>query len=222
MGRQLRFFIITLGAIGVILTWTYPNWRPAPVIETDEILFTELNEEQQAAFNALPANIQNGYLAMRRQNVLQATDLVTARLSVPEPVQEQIPLLEGAILAAQGEFAPVVLPEDETEREYPPFFNLYEAMGQVSIYQYADGTKFLRIENLSVVNGPQLQVLISPTDDPLVASELGRDYINLGDLKSPIGNQNYDIPRELVLDEYSSIVIFESRYQIVFGVANFG
>jgi hypothetical protein len=95
--------------------------------------------------------------------------------------------------------------------------------GSVKILKYSDGSRILRIENLKTSNGPKLEVWL--TDAPVIEGldgwrvfDDGR-YINLGALKGNIGSQNYSIPSEINLDDYSSISIWCERFSVSFGAA---
>ncbi len=96
--------------------------------------------------------------------------------------------------------------------------------GSVKILKYSDGTRILRIENLKTSNGPKLEVWL--TDAPVIEGLDGwrvfddGKFINLGALKGNIGSQNYSIPSETNLDDYSSISIWCERFSVSFGAAD--
>ena len=48
---------------------------------------------------------------------------------------------------------------------------------------------------------------------------VGDDYVHLGALKGNIGNQNYEIPAEVDLSEYKSVVIYCVPFHVVFATA---
>jgi hypothetical protein len=95
--------------------------------------------------------------------------------------------------------------------------------GSVKILKYSDDRRILRIENLKTSNGPKLEVWL--TDAPVIEGLDGwrvfddGEFINLGALKGNIGSQNYSIPREINLDEYSSVSIWCERFSVSFGAA---
>jgi len=95
--------------------------------------------------------------------------------------------------------------------------------GSVKILKYSDGSRILRIENLKTSNGPKLEVWL--TDAPVIEGLDGwrvfddGKYINLGALRGNIGSQNYSIPSEINLDDYSSISIWCERFSVSFGAA---
>ena len=95
--------------------------------------------------------------------------------------------------------------------------------GSVKILQYSDRSRILRIENLKTSNGPKLEVWL--TDAPVIEGLDGwrvfddGKFLNLGALKGNIGSQNYSIPSETNLDDYSSISIWCERFSVSFGAA---
>ena len=95
--------------------------------------------------------------------------------------------------------------------------------GSVKILKYSDGSRILRIEKLKTSNGPKLEVWL--TDAPVIEGLDGwrvfddGKFFNLGALKGNIGSQNYSIPSEINLDEYSSISIWCERFSVSFGAA---
>ena len=224
MGTKLRLLVIFMGGLLVVATFTYPSWRPPPVPEVEEEGFPGLPEELQDDFQALSERIRTGYLLMRQRNPQQATDLLIARLMVPQllpPEEQPLPPIEDARLIMEGEFGPIEMAEDD-ERELPPFSDLYESSGMVTIYLFPDDRKLLRIEDLNVVNGPNLVVALLTNPDPIAIADLGRDYQDLGPLRATTGNLNYEIPDELNINRYRSVVIYEQQYGIVFAEAKIG
>lgn len=99
----------------------------------------------------------------------------------------------------------------------------HDTTGAVKILQYSDGSRILRIENLKTSNGPKLEVWL--TDAPVIEGVDGwrvfddGKFINLGALKGNIGSQNYSIPSETILEDYSSISIWCERFSVSFGAA---
>lgn len=79
--------------------------------------------------------------------------------------------------------------------------------------------RFLRFEDFSTDNGPDLNVYLSPAPTDAPASQFDDDFIDLGDLKGNIGSQNYEIPADVDLDFYSTVVIWCVRFSVIFGAA---
>lgn len=233
MGSRFRWLLALIGAGVLALTYTYPLWRPEPQVSLEPVGFPGLNEELEATFVELPAGVQNAYLRMNEQNATRALELLTAHLTPPGPLPEDeaaLPPVENAVVVKSGEFAPIEMPETEDEedepRELPPFYEALYAgtSGTVTIYQYPDNTRLLRIEDLDVVNGPDLHVALSPNPMPLSGDidELGNIYVDIAPLKSNTGDQNYrNVPdaTNINLNNYNSVVIYDRTHRIIFGVA---
>ena len=68
-------------------------------------------------------------------------------------------------------------------------------------------------QNFESSNGPDLNVYLFNPDD-------SSDFIDLGDLKGNIGDQNYEIPEEIDLERYSDVWIWCVRFGTGFGSAD--
>lgn len=81
-----------------------------------------------------------------------------------------------------------------------------------------DGSNILRLENLDVLNGPDLRVVLSKNTGIRTSADLG-DYIELDTLKGNKGNQNYEIDSSIDIGEYKSAVVYCKAFHVVFNVA---
>ncbi len=101
------------------------------------------------------------------------------------------------------------------------FYNIvHEGEGQAAIYQLADGVRVLRFENFMVLNGPDLFVYLVP-ENP-VPNAIGFDFMafhDLGPLKGNVGAQNYELPADLDLSLYQSVVIWCRAFKVPFAAA---
>lgn len=91
--------------------------------------------------------------------------------------------------------------------------------GKALLYQLADGSHLLRLEDFKVTNGPDLMVYLVKQTDVTEASQVTAGFINLGDLKGNIGNQNYTIPAGTDISEYNSAVIWCELFGVLFSPA---
>lgn len=91
----------------------------------------------------------------------------------------------------------------------------HETSGTAAVIGDGSEQRFLRIEDLNTSNGPDLNVY-------LVNSSKGdvSDYIDLGDLKGNVGDQNYEIPVGSDLAVYDTVVIWCVRFSSPFGEAS--
>jgi hypothetical protein len=94
----------------------------------------------------------------------------------------------------------------------------HETKGTASIYQLADGQRTLRLSEFETSNGPDVHVYLTA-----VEVEKGSDaikeagFIDLGSIKGNKGDQNYDIPADVDLNEYKNVTIWCARFGVNFG-----
>ena len=77
-----------------------------------------------------------------------------------------------------------------------------------------NGTKYLRFENFSTTNGPDLRVYLT-----MNTTELDQEYIDLGKNKATQGNLNYELPDNISLDTYNTVLIWSRAFSVLFGFA---
>jgi hypothetical protein len=107
------------------------------------------------------------------------------------------------------------------QSEFVSADNLHQGSGSATIYQQGD-QRVLRFEDFSVTNGPDLHVILTKHPSPADRSDVGEDYIDLGSLKGNLGNQNYEIPDDVDLSDYQSVVIYCVPFHVVFATATLG
>lgn len=99
----------------------------------------------------------------------------------------------------------------------------HSTRGVVKIFELENGERILRIEGLDTSDGPQLEIWLS--DSPVIEGTAGwkvfddGKYKSLGVLKGNIGDQNYEIPEAVVLDDFISVSIWCVRFAVSFGAA---
>ena len=81
-----------------------------------------------------------------------------------------------------------------------------------------DQGKIVRLQDLDVSNGPDLRVLLSKSSVVRSSADLG-DYVELGKLKGNKGTQNYIVPSNVDVSEYSSVVVYCKPFKVVFNYA---
>lgn len=95
--------------------------------------------------------------------------------------------------------------------------------GRVLVIEQPDGSRILRIEDLSTTSGPDLRIWLS--SGPVIEGREGwfvfadHEYVELGRLKANQGNQNYRIPASADLTELTSVSIWCKRFAVSFGAA---
>ena len=97
----------------------------------------------------------------------------------------------------------------------------HPAVGDALVLNDGSEQRFLRFENFETDNGPDLNVFLSAgaTADG-DAGLFDDDFVDLGDLKGNIGPQNYEIPVDVDLDRYRTVVIWCVRFGVAFGAAD--
>jgi hypothetical protein len=96
----------------------------------------------------------------------------------------------------------------------------HETMGTASIYRLADGKRVLRFTGFSTSNGPDVQVYLgkaADANDNETVTKAG--FFHLGALKGTEGDQNYELPDDLNVDEYHSVTIWCRRFGVNFATA---
>ncbi|WKZ35191.1 MAG: DM13 domain-containing protein [Anaerolineales bacterium] len=132
---------------------------------------------------------------------------------------ETNPTVEAVEPQAPVENPPVVVADQVLSRG--SFYNLaHLSSGEAAVYQLADSTRILRLQNFSVDNGPDLYVYLVPVDPvPNASGSEIPGYYSLGRLKGNIGDQNYELPADLDLSQYKSVVIWCQAFAVPFAAA---
>ncbi|MCB0165178.1 MAG: DM13 domain-containing protein [Anaerolineae bacterium] len=139
------------------------------------------------------------------------TEIIAASAEMPDKAMDDPMPAEaagGPVAVVQGQF-----------KEADSF---HQGSGSATIYQLPDGSHVLRFEDFMATNGPDLHVLLTKHPAPASGSDIMEDYIDLGSLKGNIGNQNYDIPADVDVSQYQSVVIYCMPFHVVFATATLG
>lgn len=98
----------------------------------------------------------------------------------------------------------------------------HASSGVASVLNDGSSQRFLRFEDFETDNGPDLFVYLTSADAAAGDNEFDRDgeFINLGELKGNIGDQNYEIPVDVDLDQFDTVVIWCRRFSVSFGAAD--
>lgn len=96
----------------------------------------------------------------------------------------------------------------------------HSTQGTATIYNLGYGKRILRFTNFRTSNGPNVRVYLVAADDPKDNATVRRaDYVDLGDMKGNIGDQNYAIGPDVDLSKYRSVSLWCKRFSINFGSA---
>ena len=196
IGRVSGVVILALVGLGIGFAW----YLASPLF---------INETVDEAFPraALSAELPAG-------TTMEEAELQMEAAEVREnPVAEEI--TESMDEARQADELVVV-----TGGEFSGADSFHQGRGSATIYQLPDSSRVLRLEDFEVTNGPRLIVLLSASPDPESSRDVrAGEYENLGPLKGNIGNQNYDIPDNIDLSQFNSVVIYCEPFHVLFSKA---
>jgi hypothetical protein len=204
MRYRPRWTLLGLGAIVVALLFTYPVWRKLMTGRASAEAFGEASDAQKEVFSKISKDKEIGREAAATIYVSMLTKVV------PAPTSEQpTPVLPNAQIIRSGDFT-----EIDAVRT---------GKGSVKLYRSADGSLMLRLDDFSVTNGPDLAVYLSSAVAPKTRDELssgGMPEFRVGPLKGNQGNQQYNIPKELKVANYRSVVIFSDALRVIYSSAS--
>ncbi|MET9887768.1 DM13 domain-containing protein [Streptomyces sp. NPDC006430] len=99
----------------------------------------------------------------------------------------------------------------------------HSTTGTVKLIRLPDGSRTLRLEDLDTSSGPDLRLWL--TDAPVKEGKDGwfvfddGAHVSLGKLKGNKGDQNYEVPADVNLSDYTSVTIWCDRFNVSFGAA---
>ncbi len=96
----------------------------------------------------------------------------------------------------------------------------HPAVGTALVLNDGTDQRFLRFEDFATDNGPDLNVYLTSADADAPAGDFDDEFIDLGDLKGNIGSQNYEIPPDVDLEVFDTVVIWCVRFGVAFGAAD--
>lgn len=145
------------------------------------------------------------------------------KLLIDETVDDAVPVAVGTAPAedepAGGEPATTVA-AGPVEVATGDFVSLdHRTAGTLRVLDRGGGSRVVRLEGLMTDNGPDLFLYVST--NPVDGREAAFDdeFVNLGRLKGNQGDQNYDLPADVDLADYASVVIWCDRFDSAFGAA---
>jgi hypothetical protein len=212
MNNRLRVLLVLIGAILVVATFTYPEWRSFFIREAESDNFPGLNDAQQNLFLTLPPEQQTAYrelLATADATMVVGAVQAAIRPDSPVPTEEQaLPQMTDPSIVATGTFRQIDA--------------IHAGSGTITLYQLPDNSRVLRFEGFRVTNGPNLHVILTRNGDPRDASQVGTDYVDLGVLRGNVGDQHYSVPSEVDLSQYRGVVIYSILFQVVYSTGTLG
>lgn len=121
----------------------------------------------------------------------------------PEPVVQSTPTISTVV---EGQFV---------DRSHP-------GSGTAKVITDGSDQRFLRFEDFETDNGPDLFVYLTTAAADAPADDFGADgqFVNLGRLKGNVGPQNYEIPVDVDLTAFDTVVVWCDRFSAAFTAAD--
>jgi hypothetical protein len=170
------------------------------------------NRAVQAAVPAVLAVVVLGLVVLpyfRDETVVESlpASAVDLGLQAPAPAPTT-----PAVAAAAAAPAPAPAPSTTTTVPAPPARIAsgtlrgidHRASGAAALYRLADGTAFVRLEDIDVQNGPDYVLYLVPGTDRRAPGA----GVSLGDLKGNQGTQNYAVPAGIDLTTPHTVLIW--------------
>ncbi len=204
----IAIIIIAVAAAGLAITkpWLYFVNR-----EVNEA-FPGLTDAQREAVANMPEDQKQALIDMAMSTRKMVEDTAIAQIG------------EDMVVPAAEQAMPPDMPAEPTALAMGSFIDIdpiHGAEGSATIYQLPDGARVLRFEDFRSKNGPDLHVYLSTEAPTSTFAGLGANEIHLGALKGNVGNQNYEVPADVDLSQYRSVVIYCVPFRVVFSTAAF-
>lgn len=95
----------------------------------------------------------------------------------------------------------------------------HETAGTATVYE-VDGKRVLRLSDFRTANGPDVKITVVAAADAKDDATVKRaGYVNVAPMKGNVGDQNYELPADLDLSKYRTVVIWCERFAVNFGAA---
>jgi electron transfer DM13 len=95
----------------------------------------------------------------------------------------------------------------------------HETRGTATVLE-VDGKRVLRLTDFATSNGPDVRVYLVAAGDASDNEAVTRaGFVELGKLKGNQGDQNYDVPAGLDLNQYRAVTIWCARFGVNFATA---
>ncbi|GAB4453859.1 MAG: DM13 domain-containing protein [Armatimonadaceae bacterium] len=139
-------------------------------------------------------------------------------LFVNQTVNESLPTASAGALPANTAAEPTAEPKLLRSGAFESL--AHQTKGTAGIYEI-NGKNVLRLTGFETSNGPDVRVyLVKGTDGKDNNAINAGGFVELGTLKGNIGDQNYEIPANIDLGEFSAVSIWCKRFAVNFGAAS--
>ena len=91
--------------------------------------------------------------------------------------------------------------------------------GTAAVLSDGSPQRFLRFTEFATDNGPDVNVYLSTAAPDGDSGDFDDDFIDLGDLSGNAGDQNYELPEDVDLSRYRTVVLWCVRFGVPFSAA---
>jgi hypothetical protein len=160
------------------------------------------------AASELPSDVVDEATTDEMNDLMEDED-IPLEVAAEEPMPEVVDAAEeaGAVVTLiEGSFV---------DRSHP-------GSGLAKVLNDGTDQRFLRFEDFETDNGPDLFVYLTRADAAADADAFGvdGDFVDLGRLKGNVGEQNYEIPIEVDLSQFGTVVVWCNRFSVAFTAAD--
>lgn len=153
------------------------------------------------------------------ETAMETPEVLSMESIIPKKT-EGTDVLKDAKTSGESTENEVILPQPILSGMFEDVDFVHKGKGTARVFRLSDGMLVLRLEDFEVTNGPGLHVILSKHPRPRSSGEV-KDigYLDLGNLKGSIGNQNYTLPDGIDISEFKSVVIYCYPFNVVFSTA---
>ncbi len=188
----------TIVALAFIAWLAYSIFGVQTLFTNAEVSETQPIFSSGAGASGLPSDAIRPELAAAMTQAMADDDL-----TVTDETGELPPGGAEVITVAVGDFV---------DRSHP-------TEGQAVVLSDGTEQRFLRFEDFRTDNGPDLVVWLSTAPSDAPAGDFDDDFVSLGELKGNVGPQNYEIPADVDLERYQTVLVWCRRFGVAFGAA---
>lgn len=206
-----RRSVVTVGGLAALVLIVAVGWYLVSPLFFNTIVNEDLTFAAESTATPAAGEMTSNKDASVSTETIEADEVEPVGVretadSIPDKEMDEVTLA--------GNSEPVAL----RTGEFVDADSFHKGAGTATIYDLPDGGRVLRLEDFEVTNGPDLHVLLAIGEQPTGRNDIG-EYVDLGKLKGNLGNQNYEIPADVDISQYQSVVIYCEPFHVVFSTA---
>jgi hypothetical protein len=215
--KTIKFLIaIILGVILLSVVW----YLASPLFLDEEVNetfpFDAMTEEEYAELSEMAEDLDMSLPTLDEMQDMSSDEVG----QLEENMQEKSADMPDTVLEEEMSDEEMNTIELILQGNFQDADSAHKGEGSARIYQLTDNSHLLRFEDFEVTNGPDLRVLLVKHENPSSRSNLDEGYVELARLKGNVGDQNYEIPDNVDISEYHSVVIYCKPFHVLFSIAS--